>query len=197
MLKKYLQMLENKPPFKRLDLETSREFFTVSKDKYPCLFSSLDDFTDVHVPLGWRGIVSQLFHVLERYEGAVLLKRVKQKFGDLEIYVDTREAYKTQVDNLVDRAEYLATTICEFCGSEDDVTLFEIGYVSRVCSSCLAILCEYTVINWVLTGKNPVPNYYQTYCLRRLRGERDIGFLFNLEKIHGKIKKGITRHRDE
>jgi hypothetical protein len=188
-------MLENKPPFKRLDLETSREFFTVSKDKYPCLFSSLDDFTDVHVPLGWRGIVSQLFHVLERYEGAVLLKRVKQKFGDLEIYVDintTDEEEKEEATRLIGKVEDLATTICEFCGSTDDVTLFETGYVSRVCSSCLTTLCEYTLISWILNDKNSALNYNQTYCLRRLRGERNIGYFSNLQKVCEKIKEVLT-----
>lgn len=179
MLKDYLESLKNKPVL-RLDMKKSMEeslrLFESYKQEFPNLMSDVIDYTYVYVPKGWTTIVELLFEELNEIEG-VKLFQVKQKFGSLRVYVSitcplVQQEMENYVNMLIEEAVEEASKTCEFCHSCNEVTLFERGYVCRVCSSCLTMLCEYTLLSWLLNGQSETLNERQLYCLKRLRGEK-------------------------
>lgn len=178
-LKEYLNSVQDSPVLRMDiagDINSAREYYLKSKDKFEILFGNINDSADVAVPKGWRGIVNEYFAQLEAL-GSVRLKQVKQKFGEIRVYLDVLDPLdKPKVENLSKNLSFLCERICEFCGSIQDVVLFERGYVSRMCSSCLTTFCTYILVDWVLNEKNTQLNDFQEYCLRWLRGEHPEGY---------------------
>ena len=175
MLQKYLDSIKDAPVL-RVDfmgrMEDNKKFFSVCKKSFPTLLSELEDPSYVDVPVGWRFTVLQLLAKLEELK-TVRLRQVKQKFGSLRVYVDVDNPIDSRLaDQLIGAATEEVSLVCEFCGSSNQVSLFEAGYVCNVCSPCTEILCSYTLVNWLLNGKSEQLNDAQLYCLKRLRGEK-------------------------
>lgn len=148
----------------KAELEDNKAAWHYFRTKYPLLFEGMES-SYFHLPKGWRKLCESVFAFLNK-EG-VKVVQVKQKFGELRIY--TEEVCTGECDRLIKMAEALARATCEFCGSTEDVTLFEVGYVSRTCRSCKTMLCESTLMYWILNGRGRELKDSQWYCVQELR----------------------------
>jgi hypothetical protein len=188
-------------PALRLDLysrlESNKKFFRDSLDMYPSLLSELPNSSYLDVPIGWRSIVVSLFWTLLRYP--VVLKQVKQKFGDLKVYYKISDntvpdlpldVLEKSINQEIEVAVELAAITCEFCSSMQNVTLFEVGYVCRICADCSRLLCEYNLVNWMVNGSSNELNPRQIYCLDKLRGKNPEGVITRLSRSYRGLLNG-------
>jgi len=84
------------------------------------------------VGIGWYPLVKKLIEDIIAICPDVEVSQVKEKFGGLRFYIygGTDEVYE-----LIDKAEKESFTICENCGSEEDVTT-EGGWLLTLCRVC-------------------------------------------------------------
>lgn len=157
------------------DYNDSWNYFRI---KYPLCLGSIERI-NFSLPKGWRSLCEGAFSFLEDLKDVKVIQ-VKQKLGRLCIY--TARNFFEEVSTIVNVAEGLARTTCEFCGSTDKVSLFEGSYIARSCISCTTVFCEYTIMNWVLNGETNEMNKRQLFCVEKLR------------KIHN---ENISRTSDE
>ncbi|HDY90029.1 MAG TPA: hypothetical protein ENH82_18150 [bacterium] len=59
--------------------------------------------------------------------------QVKEKYGTLRFYLDNED---TLIDGMIWLADYLSGTICEVCGSTENVTQTK-GWIQTICKPCL------------------------------------------------------------
>ena len=63
--------------------------------------------------------------------------QVKEKFAGLRLYIDGRDAY---IDGVVALAESLSYSICEQCGSNENVDQNKKGWSITLCEKCRKII---------------------------------------------------------
>ena len=81
---------------------------------------------------GWRPLVTKLCQDIINIEPTVEVSQVKEKYGGLRFYINcgTDEIY-----NLIDKAETESLTICEECGTKENVTTSG-GWLLTLCLKC-------------------------------------------------------------
>jgi hypothetical protein len=167
MFKESLNKLKSEPCLRldyKAELEDNKAAWHYFRTKYPLLFEGLRS-EYFYLPKGWRNLCEAAFAFLN--EQGVKLVQVKQKLGDLRLY--TEDECEGECARLLNMAEALARGTCEFCSGTNNVGVFNAGYVCRVCEECRVVLCEYTIMNWVLNGKQEQMNEAQLYCVKELR----------------------------
>jgi|SRR3989339_170492 len=88
---------------------------------------------------GWFWLLDQLcsclqFHVDRNHYPQVEATQVKEKFGGLCFYTQSRNDY---LRGYINFAEHLSLSICESCGTTTDVIQTE-GCIRTICPGCLA-----------------------------------------------------------
>ena len=86
---------------------------------------------------GWYNLIYETCEKLmaNNPEGCfrVVFVQIKEKFGGLRIYIrnGTDELY-----NILQETENKSYTICEMCGSEENVYLNKEGWITSLCPAC-------------------------------------------------------------
>ena len=86
---------------------------------------------------GWFDLIYQLSQDIVNISKNVKALQVKEKFGELRFYFrgdDTKEIFD-QVFDCVENATEKSLTICEKCGSTDEVTQTQ-GWIVTLCKTC-------------------------------------------------------------
>lgn len=114
-------------------------------EKYPKIFQGVHKTIQeslmpfgINTSDGWYWLIDQLCQALqystERLkEPQVVAFQIKEKFGGLRFY--TTGASTRQLI-IIDFAENLSYTICENCGSTDDVEQTRTGWILTYCKAC-------------------------------------------------------------
>lgn len=97
---------------------------------------------------GWFDLIYKLCQDIQNtidsdkdeYQPEVL--QVKEKFGGLRFYIDSGSS---EVHKLINSAEAKSYDICEYCGSEDEVTQTT-GWIKTICKKCINVT-EYGIKN--------------------------------------------------
>ena len=79
--------------------------------KYSSMFDMCEDFS---IGSGWVILVDACCAELEDHKVKVL--QMKEKFGQLRIYLRAEDHEKDDVNNLVNRYEHLSGCYCDVCG---------------------------------------------------------------------------------
>lgn len=82
---------------------------------------------------GWFDIIYQLSKNITDLDPDVQAVQVKEKWGELRFYINggTNEVY-----DLIDEATELSLKTCEECGTRENVTTNDCGWVSTLCDKC-------------------------------------------------------------
>ena len=114
--------------------------------KHPELFIEKDcDMTKtcmcwgVCVNDGWFYLIDNLCDCITSYckdnqKEIPRAVQVKEKFGELRFYTHGYE--DSAIGGMIWFAEHLSNSICEFCGSTEDVFQTEDGWVETICKKC-------------------------------------------------------------
>ena len=87
---------------------------------------------------GWYWLIDQLCSQLQwdidrnKYP-QVEVSTIKEKFGTLRFYADGANEKQEAMINL---AEFMSGSICENCGSTDEVSQTKGGYIQSLCKIC-------------------------------------------------------------
>lgn len=87
---------------------------------------------------GWYWLIDKLcsslqFQADQNGHQQMVATQVKAKFGGLCFYVQSNDEY---LDAYIEFAESLSTSVCEECGSTNDVIQTK-GWIRTVCKDCL------------------------------------------------------------
>lgn len=82
---------------------------------------------------GWNKLICDLIQNLIDIGWDKKIAQIKEKFGTLRFYPGgcTEEQWK-----LIEEAERKSATICEYCGTTENVKLYTDGWCTTKCSSC-------------------------------------------------------------
>ncbi len=88
---------------------------------------------------GWYWLIDELcshlqFHIDKNNYSQVEATQVKEKYGGLCFYTQSSDDY---LMGYIHFAEYLSLSICESCGTTENVTQTE-GWIRTICQKCLA-----------------------------------------------------------
>jgi len=89
---------------------------------------------DLMVPRGWINIIRDLIRDLNKLEEDITILQVKEKFGGLRFYVG---ACSEEAHQRIDEAEDLSYDTCQVCGSTENVSTDDSGWVETLCDKCL------------------------------------------------------------
>lgn len=86
---------------------------------------------------GWFDLIYNLSQKITELDPNVEAVQVKEKFATLHFYtggvsVETADA----IWKLIDEAEDESGTICEVCGTKENVSQNESGWISTLCNKC-------------------------------------------------------------
>ena len=84
---------------------------------------------------GWMPLVIELDQKLAAINPDYVIEQIKEKFGGLRYYVANID-YDEEVVRLITEAEEKSYTICEDCGSTEDVKTEGPGWVRTQCAKC-------------------------------------------------------------
>jgi hypothetical protein len=82
---------------------------------------------------GWRPILEELCAKIEVLDPTVRIAQIKEKFGDLRLYID---GGSEEVYDLIREAEERSSVTCEYCGAPGikDYT----RWIKTLCPACMA-----------------------------------------------------------
>lgn len=89
---------------------------------------------------GWSKLLNPIFKYITDYnegkeeQDKIKLLQVKEKFGGLRVYTSfgTKELH-----DMIDDAEEKSYSICELCGSEENVGMRESEWMTTCCLDCM------------------------------------------------------------
>lgn len=105
--------------------------------KFPKLFT---DKTRVEFPEGWYDLVSSACTDVKKYN--VRIDQIKQKFGQLRVYVNHEDLLKKPEDTQANIWAMCQTysekseTICEVCSNVGELCTKDSGYRRTLCVEC-------------------------------------------------------------
>lgn len=98
---------------------------------------------EISVGAGWMPIVERLVVAMDEESKKTGIKfqviQVKQKFGELRYYYDSKEDVSESCDRirkLVAEAELEASRTCENCGQPADLKQKKSGWLVTLCDNC-------------------------------------------------------------
>lgn len=89
---------------------------------------------------GWYDLLKPIFKYVENYnkdkpqEEHIEFLQIKEKFGGLRVYTDF---LTEELSRLIDTAEEESFSVCENCGSKNNVGSRLSGWISTMCLECL------------------------------------------------------------
>jgi len=103
-------------------------------EKYPKILSNIY----LEVGDGWYNLIDQLCETLQfdtdnNSYPQVVAVQIKEKFGSLRFYV---ESVNDQQFGAISFAEQLTKHICEECGTMDNVSQNNDGWIKTLCDKC-------------------------------------------------------------
>jgi len=81
---------------------------------------------------GWRPLVEKLVDDIIAIDNTVIISQVKEKYGTLRFYI---WGGNDEIYDLINKAENDSYTICENCGSKENVTT-KGGWLLTLCDKC-------------------------------------------------------------
>ncbi len=107
--------------------------------KYPKIFKNNKT---LQIGSGWYGLMDKLCDCIQNYVDnnkhtgikQVEVQQVKEKFGGLRFY---NSGGDNRTDGMVWFAERMSYTICEGCGSNQNVYQTKGGWVRTLCTPCI------------------------------------------------------------
>lgn len=103
-------------------------------EQYPDLFKA--NKVKINCGLGWFELISTLLTKIDsqaKYEEIdINVLQVKEKFGGLRFYVDSRES--EYINGLISMSEAMSYYICENCGDKGKPTRG--GWIKTRCDKC-------------------------------------------------------------
>ena len=104
------------------------------------------DLFGIECEKGWFKLLEPIFDYIKEYnkdkddEHKIQITQIKEKWGTLRVYVNfgTDELFK-----LIDEAEDKSETVCEFCGSEENVGTVLTGWFRTICEKCVKDCVEH------------------------------------------------------
>jgi len=124
-----------------MDIKLQQKLF----EKYPKIFRQKDLSPretlmcfGIECGNGWYKLIDTLceslqFHTDKNSYPQIEAIQVKEKFGSLCFYTNSTTEY---FDGYINFAETLSCSICETCGSMEDVSQTE-GWIKTICKKCL------------------------------------------------------------
>jgi len=113
-----------------------QELETKLQEDFPSIFPQSDQFYGIGCGDGWYDLIHMLCEDIITYqdkENPVEATQVKEKFGGLRFYIS---GGNDAVYDLITIAEDVSYTMCEMCGSKNDVHLTKGGWIKTLCSDC-------------------------------------------------------------
>jgi hypothetical protein len=120
------------------------EFETDMKTRFPLFYKNLGGninetcmYWGIAVNLGWWNLIEKMSERIEEInktlETPVVAAQIKQKFATLRVYVDygTDEVY-----DIISETEKESQTICESCGTRENVKIRGKHYILTQCLDC-------------------------------------------------------------
>ena len=89
---------------------------------------------------GWYKLIQPVVDYINEYnknktkEEQIQILQIKEKWGYLNIYTNFGNE---ELDKLIDEAEDKSLTVCEDCGSEENVGMRLTGWYTTMCLDCL------------------------------------------------------------
>lgn len=86
---------------------------------------------------GWFDLIYKLSQDIVNISKDVRAEQVKEKFGELRFYysMNVTSEIDDRIFNLIEDATNKSLTICEKCGSTDEVTQTQ-GWIVTLCKTC-------------------------------------------------------------
>ena len=82
---------------------------------------------------GWFDLIYNLSKAISELEPNVQAVQVKEKFGGLRFYTD---GTSEQVYKLINKIEAESYKICEECGTKENVSQNQKGWIKTLCNKC-------------------------------------------------------------
>ena len=89
---------------------------------------------------GWYPLLEPIYDFVMWYNSThsepIEFRQIKEKFGGLRVYVNF---HIKELDELIDKAERKSFSVCEKCGSEENVTTKPnrpYGWILTLCDNC-------------------------------------------------------------
>lgn len=82
---------------------------------------------------GWFDLIYRLSKAITEQDANAEATQVKEKFGTLRFYTG---GISEAVWKLINDAEDESGTICEVCGTKENVSINESGWLSTLCTTC-------------------------------------------------------------
>lgn len=88
-----------------------------------------------HTESGWYDLIKELDKKLSSIDPEYSIEQIKEKFGGLRFYFFSDSERQHEMLQLEMEYELLSYSICEFCGSREDVKP-EGDWIKTLCKSC-------------------------------------------------------------
>jgi hypothetical protein len=108
-------------------------------------------------PSGWDDLVSELFLKLVDMYPDLKIYQIKEKFGGLRFYCNV--PFGSDGSDLIFLYEEQSFNVCQSCGSTQNVTTNESGWITTLCSECR----EYNQCAGELSSDFEFKNGYNRY----------------------------------
>jgi peptide subunit release factor 1 (eRF1) len=113
-------------------------------NKYPQLYSGKDEPLSQNLMAfgfecgdGWFELLDELSAQIMAVSPDTVAVQVKEKFGGLRFYFNCPSSNYDEIQKIVDEAEEKSYTICEKCGSTENVTQSKSGWIVSLCDMCM------------------------------------------------------------
>lgn len=83
---------------------------------------------------GWSDLINETLLQIQEQDPNFSLIQVKEKFGQLNIYLNTDNV--ESVYDIIFEAEMKSLNICEFCGDSETAILRSLGWMKTLCDKC-------------------------------------------------------------
>lgn len=95
--------------------------------------SKLATHSMLEIDVGWYDLVIKMFKdmINSRWDKTII--QVKQKFGELRVYIP---ASNPMISDVINEYEMLSKTTCENCGSPNAKTITIRYYITTICEAC-------------------------------------------------------------
>ena len=115
-------------------------------DRYPLIFADIEKNPNESLMSfgictgdGWFWLIDKLcaqlqFDIDNNREPQIVAFQVKEKYGSLRFYLETESTAKQ--DAMISFAENLSRSICEVCGSTNNVKIRGTGFLKTRCDDC-------------------------------------------------------------
>jgi hypothetical protein len=99
------------------------------QEQYPRMF--IPQFWGIEVGDGWKPLVDEVVTRLAQLPDPPQITQVKEKFGNLTIYLTS---YSPDAQDILDEVEERASLICEYCGAPGEER--DTGWIKVLCDAC-------------------------------------------------------------